>query len=149
MFSVRRVEPSDTDAIEKLIQSRGGVTHFGDETKSVSRRVEESTLSVVTVLDDSTTVAFATFSQKCNRESSELWLSGVGKGGPSCSDSLWTTFFVADELYQTEADFVRVRPHHVAQQKSKQKSESCTLFALPQPEDSISHESIPSPYLSI
>ncbi len=35
MFSVRRVEPSDADAIEKLIQSRGGVTHFGDETKSV------------------------------------------------------------------------------------------------------------------
>ena len=29
-------------------------------------------------------------------------------------------------------DFVRVRPHHVAQQKSKQTSESCTLFALPQ-----------------
>ena len=91
MFSVRRVEPSDTDAIENLIQSRGGVTHFGDETKSVSRRVEESTLSVVTVLDDSTIVAFATFSQKCNRESSELWLSGMGKGGPSCSDSLWTS----------------------------------------------------------
>ena len=36
MFSVRRVEPSDTDAIEKLIQSRGGVTHFG-ESKEISK----------------------------------------------------------------------------------------------------------------
>ena len=52
MFSVRRVELNDYDNVEKFIRDRGGVTHFGDEMKSVSRRVEESVLSVVTATGD-------------------------------------------------------------------------------------------------
>jgi hypothetical protein len=104
MFSVRRAEPDDSDAVEKLIEARGGAGKVfgGDSDISVIKRTEQSMLSVVAVANDCI-VAFATFSQKCNQDTSELWLSGMGKGGPCCADSLWTTFFVADELYKTEA----------------------------------------------
>ncbi len=107
MFSVRRAEPSDHDAILKLLEGSKSETTskqflLSSKKIDVSERIEQSILSVVVVVNESI-VAFATFSQKCNQDTSELWLSGMGDGCPTCSDSLWTTYFVADELYETEA----------------------------------------------